>query len=99
MNKPHLMYFRDQIFYKDKPNITIRKGEKWRDLLPGDEIYLMETGTGAEIGKASVKEIMVSKYNEIPETISKKNQESPFEMYEDFNENDDVVVVFFELVA
>jgi len=92
----NLMYFRDHVI-TEGTNVTIRRGDKWESLNPGDEIVLLETGTAIDMGIGVVKETMYCPYNEVPQYALDANQERLKVMYTDFDPSQFVTVVMFEV--
>jgi hypothetical protein len=103
------MYFRDEEIHADGPNVTIRKGEKWNKLNPGEKFELVETGTANTIGYGVAKETMTMPFMEVPDYIFDRKvlpaTQTRSQMlkelksnYENFEKHDIVTVVLFDLI-
>lgn len=89
------MYFREPPL-AGMPNVTIRRGEKWKRLNPGETIELLEVGTSNSFGSGVVKEVFYCPYNKLPDYVFWHNREDVRSMYDGFNVNEYVTVVIFE---
>lgn len=55
-------------------NLTVRAGDKWGHLMPGEHLTLQETGSNRVIGSGEVVFTLETSFEHIPEAWFKYNQ-------------------------
>ena len=103
------MYFHNGVFESGKKYLTVRRGYKWHNMLGKHEPFFLVHMDGSKELKAKVLSTKVSYFDSISEDDLKmaSNPEcrtmsglthNMKTLYKDFSTNEDVSLVFFEVL-
>ena len=100
------LYFVNPVFTKKTLNLTVRRGEKWKDYK--GEVKIKETGTNKEIGAGKVVYSESLKFSELTsrDLVLEHDLECQTipglfyvmsQLYEGFTEDEEVTLLYFKV--